>query len=232
MNSIDVNKSSDNKIVDDSFQAFLTEGAFFTSKEEYPILQERMISKTIPQKIIPFDKAICYKGDLTDSFVCFFAPDRSFERVRKNPKRYVSFFRRTAGIIGFDFSIHSDMPIIKQKSQINDNISLSFFFGNQGIPIIPNIRCGDEELEEEFFETVPKKSIVAIGTHGFCKEKREKMEWYVFIDRMIKAIDPTVILVYGPINNKLFDPLKKRSVFIEYEPWITSRFKQVIQNGD
>lgn len=39
-----------NDIVDDSFQAFLVEGAEFTQNEEYPILPREMISTTVPKK--------------------------------------------------------------------------------------------------------------------------------------------------------------------------------------
>lgn len=136
----------DKKEVPDSFQAYLVEGASFTKTEEYPILKEDMISKNIPIDIMPFNKAITYRGDLSKTFICFFEPDETFERVRRNPKKYLNFFKRTAGIIGFDFSVHSDMPIIKQKSQMNDNLSLTYFYGNNGIPVIPNLRCGIDEL--------------------------------------------------------------------------------------
>lgn len=105
-----------NDTVDDSFQAFLIDGAFFTRGEEYPILHKSMISAIIPQKIIPFSKAITFQGDLSNTFICFFSPDKTFERVRRNPRKYINFFKRTAGIIGFDFSVHDDMPIIKQKA--------------------------------------------------------------------------------------------------------------------
>lgn len=74
-----------------------------------------MISKNIPIGIMPFNKAITYRGSIQDIYLLF-EPDETFERVRRNPKKYLNFFKRTAGIIGFDFSVHSDMPIIKQKS--------------------------------------------------------------------------------------------------------------------
>lgn len=41
----------DKKEVPDSFQAYLVEGASFTKKEEYPILKEDMISKSIPMDL-------------------------------------------------------------------------------------------------------------------------------------------------------------------------------------
>lgn len=165
--------------VSDSFQAFLVEGATLTKSEEYPIIPADFVNKEVPKDIMPFEKAITYQGDLSNTFICFFAPDKSFERVRRNPARYLNFFKRTAGIIGFDFSIHTDMPIIKQKAQINDNLSLTYFFGKHGIPVIPNARCGVDELLPEFLEALPKGCIIAVGTHGFIKEKGAIMNGFI-----------------------------------------------------
>ena len=162
-----------NKMVEDSFQAFLTEGATFTRNEEYPILEERMVPENPPLRIVPFEKAICSSENLSNTFVCFYSRDASFERIRRNPKRYISFFRRCAGIIGFDYSIHSDMPSIKQKSQINDNLSLTYYYATNGIPVIPNVRWGIDQTADEFLQAIPKQSLIAIGTHGFSKRLEE-----------------------------------------------------------
>ncbi len=216
----------------DSFQAFLVEDAFFTPEEEYPILTSDMISKEKPKKIMPFDKAINFRGDLSDTFICSFAVDGSFERVRRNPKKYVDFFRRTAGIIGFDYSVHSDMPIIKQKKQMDDNLSLSYYYGHLGIPIIPNLRCGVDELIDEFLKAIPKNEMVAIGTHGFIKTKQEQYEWYCFIEKIISDLNPSTIIVYGKLSNKMFDDFKAKTEFIFFEPWIYNKGKEVNKNGD
>lgn len=159
----------ENGIVTDSFQAFLVDDANFTDNEEYPIIEDEMIPSDPPKKIVPFSEAINCKGDLSDSYICFYSQDSTFERIRKSPKRYVDFFKRTAGIIGFDFSIHTDMPIVKQKAQMNDNLSLTYFYGKQGIKVIPNIRCGVDDLLPEFLDAIPKKSLIAVGTYGSIK---------------------------------------------------------------
>ena len=124
------------------------------------------------------------------------------------------------------------MPIVKQKNQMNDNLSLSYYYGNNGVPLIPNIRCGDDELLDEFLTAVPKHSLIAIGTHGFCKEIREKCEWYCFIEKIIDELDPSAIIVYGTLNGKLFEPLKKRATFIYFDSWITERYKEMKGNGN
>lgn len=222
----------DIKEVPDSFQAYLVKDASFTKQEEYPILQRDMISDKLPIDIMPFNKAITYKGDLSNTFICFYEPDDSFERIRRNPKRYLNFFKRTAGIIGFDFSVHSDMPIVKQKAQMNDNLSLTYYFGNNGIPVIPNIRCGIDELVPEFLDAIPKHSIIAVGTHGFIKTTNEKYEWYCFLDTIITKLDPKKIIVYGTLSSKIFDDIKQRQEFVLYDSWIAKRVKEMRFNGN
>lgn len=216
-----------NGVVPDSFQAFLIDGAELTSKEQYPILRADMVPSSPPMKILPFSKAITYRGDLHDTYICTFSPDSSFERVRRNPKRYLEFFKRTAGIIGFDYSIHVDMPVIKQKQQINDNLSLSYYYGDHGINVIPNLRCGIDSLLPEFLEAIPKQHIVAIGTHGFCKEISEKCEWRCFLDQVLPKLEPPTIVTYGSLTGSVFDDLRDKYNFVFYEPWITERSREV-----
>ena len=218
------------KNIPDSFQSFLVHDAYFTDEEEYPIIPANFVTCDIPKKILPFSKAITYHGDLSNTFISFYSPDSTFERIRKNPKRYISFFKKTAGIIGPDFSIHSDMPVVKQKAQINDNLSLAYYYGSKGIPLIPNLRCGIDELLPEFLSAIPRHTLVAIGTHGFIKQKQEQCEWYCFIETFCKVLQPTGIIVYGSLHNKMFDELKKHNTFFFYEPWISLRLKEVKQN--
>ena len=222
----------ENNMVEDSFQAFLVEGANFTKEEEYPILERWMIPEIPPKRIMPFDKALNFQGDLSETFVCTYARDCSFERVRQNPKKYLHFFKRCAGLIGFDFSVHSDMPIVKQKSQMNDNLSLTYFYGKEGNKIIPNIRYGKNDLSDEFLSAIPKHTLIAIGTHGFIKEIPQKAEWYCFLEKIIKELEPLGIIVYGKLSGKIFEDFEEKCKFYYYEPWIYSDRKRRQQNGD
>lgn len=209
-------------MVEDSFQAFLVEDANFTDKEQYSIIEEWMVPKTLPKKIMPFDKALNYHGDLSEVFVCTYARDCTFERIRRYPKKYLGFFKRCAGIVGFDFSVHSDMPIVKQKSQMNDNLSLTYYYGKNGIKVIPNIRYGKDDLADEFLAAVPKHTLIAIGTHGFIKEIPQKAEWYCFLEKIIKELEPKGIIVYGKLSGKIFEEFESKCNLYYYEPWIYS----------
>lgn len=210
-----------NNEIEDSFQSFLVDGANFTrGEEEYPIIEKDMVAKMAPLKIMPFNKAINYQGDLSNTFIYFYSPDGTFERVRKNPKRYNNFFKRTAGFIGFDFSIHTDMQVVKQKSQINDNLSLTFYFANQGNKCIPNLRCGIKELYDEFFEAIPKNEIVAIGTNGFNKTNYQKAEWYCFVSEIVNKLNPRAIIVVGTLDKKIVNDFSRKCEFIFYDSWM------------
>jgi hypothetical protein len=211
--------------VADTFQAFLVEGASFTDGEEYPIIPCGFVSPEIPKYIMPFQKAIHYRGDLSETFICTYSPDETFERIRRNPKRYTDFFRRTGGLIGFDFSIHTDMTLIKQKTQMNDNLSLTYYYGAQGNKVIPNIRCGVDELLPEFLSAIPRNTLIAVGTHGFIKYKYEKYEWYCFLETVLKELEPSGVVVYGSLRDAVFDELKRSTAFYCYEPWITNHRK-------
>ena len=215
-----------NGTIRDSFQAFLVDGASFTDDEEYPIIENWMIPDIPPNTIITFSEAINYHGNLSEYYVCFYAQDETFERIRKNPKKYVSFFKRCAGIIGFDYSVHTDMPIIKQKSQMNDNLSLTYYYGKQGNRVIPNIRCGIDELLPEFLTSIPKKSLIAIGTYGFIKEKQQKAEWYCFIETIIKELEPSGIVVYGTLTKKILNDFGQYTKFYLYDSWSVRRGKE------
>ena len=225
-----MNKCLDDKVID-SFQAFLVDGANFTELEEYPILREDMVPSTIPEKIMPFSKAITYQGDLSKTFIYFFSPDATFERVRRNPRKYLNFFKRTAGIFGFDYSVHSDMPLIKQKSQMNDNLSLSFFYANNGIPLYPTPRGGSSSIEDEYLKAFPKNTFIALGVHGFIKEKQQKAEWYCWIQKLIQTLEPKGIIVIGHLLSPMFDEFKSQVPFYFFDSLIEERSREVKNYG-
>ena len=192
----------------------------------------KLIPKIPPNRIITFSEAINFQGDLSKYYVCFYAQDGTFERVRRNPKKYNSFFKRCAGLIGFDYSIHSDMPIIKQKAQINDNLSLTYYYGKQGNKVIPNLRCGIDELLPEFLSAIPKHSLVAVGTYGFIKEKHQKSEWYCFIKDIIAYLEPSGIIVYGTLTQNIIDDFGSSTKFYLYDSWSARRRKVGTSNGN
>lgn len=208
------------KLINDEFCAYLVEGAKFTPNEEYPIIPDDYVYKDYPNKIINFKSSFNYKGNFKDTFICFYSPDRTFEKIRQNPRKFISHFKKFGGIIGPDFSIHTDMPQIKQKEQINKNLELTYFYGSLGIPIIPNIRIGDDTLLDEYLNAIPKGCPVCFGTHGFNKTIVDKSITYCFISKVIETINPSKILIYGGLSHKMYDSIKQKHSLKVYHPHI------------
>lgn len=221
-----------NGVIEDSFQAFLVDGANFTSVEEYPILREDMIPNNPPAKVMPFFKAINFQGDLSEYFIYFYSPDGVFERVRRNPKKYVEFFKRCKGIIGFDFSVHSDMPVVKQKSQMNDNLSLSFYYGNNGVLLFPNCRGGADSINDEYLNAFPKHTYIALGVHGFVKLIEQKHEWRVWIGTVIKKLEPKGFIVIGHLPQDIINDYRDVVEFHVFDSFIEERNKEVKKYGN
>lgn len=214
-------------IVEDSFQAFLVDGANFTKEEEYPVLEEWMVPQNPPAKVMPFFKAITFQGDLSEYYIYFYSLDGTFERVRRNPKKYLHFFKRCKGIIGFDFSVHTDMPLVKQKAQLNDNLSLSFFFANNGIPLFPNARGGSDCINDEYLNAFPKHTYIALGVHGFIQLKEQKHEWRLWITKLIDKLEPKGFIIVGHLPKDIIEDYKDVVEFHLFDSFIEERNKEV-----
>ena len=223
------------KKVEDTFKAYLIDNAKLTENEGYPKIRKDMISNQLPVDIVTFKESLKIPVDMRKNYyVCTYSPDKTFMRILTNPKRYVDYFKQFAGIIGFDFSIHSDMPPIIQKQQMNNNLSLTYFYGNNGVMVIPNIRTGSNYLSREFYEAIPEGTLIAIGTHGFIKNNTQRYEWYHCLNQIIELLKPSGIIVFGTLHGKLFDKIKEKVPIYQYDSWADKKYKKekVLKNGN
>ncbi len=212
-----------NKKVTDNFKASLVKGAKFTTEEEYPILDNTFISDELPKKIIPFDKSGEVKNR-KEYYVCFYCADESFNRIYIYPKKFLKYLSTFAGVITPDWSIHEDLPIIKQKENMNKNLEIAYYYGSNGIKIIPNVRAGTDKIKEEYYSAFPKYSAVAIGTYGFIKTIEEQENFDACIEDIIFYLEPRDIIVYGAMPKRVFDKYVKHGVrFHQYDPYITTK---------
>jgi|LSQX01.1.fsa_nt_gb hypothetical protein len=218
------------KVVKDNFQAFLVESAEFTNNENYPIIEEWMISAEFPKKIVPFNKIDKIKN-IEDYYICFYCRDEDFTRIKRNPRKYLKMFQKSQGIIGFDYSVYTDMPKVVQKNQMYDNLALTYYYGTNGIKIIPNIRYGIDELTEEFLMAIPKKKLIAIGTYGFIKTIDEQNIWFDNLLRIIERLEPYGIVIYGTLPKDLQRWLKLYNIkFKIYESFHSIEMREVKNN--
>ena len=161
----------------DVFHAYLVDGARFTEGEEYPIIGS---CDQIPQKMIPFSQ-IKYTKDFNQA-VHFYETDDKIECFANNPHRYLQRLKKFKAVITPDFSVYRDMPLVVQRHQTYLNRAFGFWLQKNGVPIIPNVRYGDERTYSFCFEGIPQNSVISIGTHGtgrahyeaFCTETKSE----------------------------------------------------------
>lgn len=218
----------DIKPAKDNFQAYLTDGAFYTSIIGYPILESWMILGSIPNRMVPFDK-IKEVNDFSDCVICMYCSDDSLNKIRKNPHLYLKKFSKAKGITGLDFSIFNDQPTAVQVYQMYSNLAYSYYYGMRHIAIVPNIRIGETEFSKEYYDAIPKDAIVSIGTYGFTKTKEEKNRQNKFVEELIELSKFKTILVYGSLTNYAKHILSVNNIkYYCYKPWISIKDKGML----
>ena len=194
----------------DVFNAFLVKDASYSDDlYEMPIIH---YENTIPKKLIPFSK--CLRSKEYDAWIHFYEDDYNFERVWRNPKKYLPIIKKFAGIITMDFSVYRDMPFPMQVWQIYRSRALGFWFQKNGIKVIVNMRYGDERTFNICCNGVPKNSIISIGSHGCIKDKEDRQIFISGLDFIIKELKPHTIIVYGSAPNKIFDLYRNMQINI------------------
>ncbi len=188
--------------VRDLYLAYLIDGAMLTTLDNYPVIEKWMIATELPKEIIQWDRRRDIKDPSTTA-MCFYCNDSEFNPILGNPKAYVNKLKKYACVIGVDPSPYDNMPLVVQKSQIYINIAISFYFGKQGIKIIPNVRFGDDRTAT-CLEAFPKHTLIAVGTNGFTHKMENRINFARQIDLIIKKLSPSGIVVYGPASSEIF----------------------------
>lgn len=212
-------KKSKTPYVRDLYLAYLIKDAKRTSVDEYPIIEKWMVSEKPPTNIVQRDR----RGDIKEcssTAISFYCNDLGFQPILNNPKKYVEKLLKYEMVIGLDASPYDNMPLRVQKSQIGLNIAITYYFGKNGIKIIPNIRIGDD-MTLTSLDAYPKNTLISIGTNGFIKKIDNRKIFKRQIEKIIDYLHPTGICVYGKVCNDVFEFVIKRNIPIyQYDSYI------------
>ena len=119
------------------------------------------------------------------------------------------------------------MPYVKQKAQLNDNLSLSYFFANNGVPLFPNARGGVDSINDKYLNAFPHHTYLALGVHGFIKFKWQQYEWRLWINQLVNKLEPKGFIVVGRLPQNIVDDYKDKVEFYFYDSFIDERKKEV-----
>ena len=188
----------------DVFHAFLVEGADFAGELEIPRTE---YTDAIPERLISFSKAV--SGHDYDAWVHFFEDDSAFERLWNNPNRYLPVLQRYRGVIMPDFSLYRDMPLVQQQWNVYRSRAIGHWLFKNGVPVIPNIRFGDERTYELCCCGVPRGGTIAVGSHGCIKITREREYFQRGLAYVVERLQPQTIVVYGTAPDAVFGKYSK-----------------------
>lgn len=193
----------------DVFHAFLVKNATYDDKYEVPCLKPEFQK---PNKLIAFSKAI--RSTDYDAWVHFYEDDAEFERIWNRPNTYLPILKKFRGIISPDFSVYRDMPLVMQQWNIYRSRAIGHWLQENSIPVIPNVRYGDERTFEISCAGINKHGIIAIGSHGCIKLLDDRKYFVNGLSYVINKLEPTTIVIYGTAPDKIFEQYKETGIEI------------------
>lgn len=193
-----------NPYVRDVFLSYLIDGARRTVPDGYPIIERWMVATEVPEEIYQWDCRNEAKGKESVSGMSFYCGDPGFTPVLNDPKKYVDKLRQYQCLIGMDGSPFDNMPPIVQKSQIYNNLAITYYYGSQGIKIVPNVRLGNDDTLG-MLDAIPRHCLIAIGTNGFTWRLENRGLFKKQVSIIVERLKPTGIIVYGQAYEDVFE---------------------------
>ncbi len=201
--------NSSRKGCKDVFNAFLVATASYAGILEIPRIEP---CYEVPRRIIAFSKAISSKDH--EQWVHFYEDDHLFERLWSNPRKYLPILAKFQGVILPDFSLYRDMPLVMQLWNIYRSRAIGHWLQVNGVRIIPNIRFGDRRTYHICCIGIEKHCIISIGSHGNLKNRLDREIFINGVDRIVKILEPRVLIIYGAAPDKYFSRYKDAGIRI------------------
>ena len=193
----------------DVFNAFLVSIATYAGFFEFPVIDP---CYDIPNGLISFSKCISSKDH--NCWVHFYEDDCLFERLWRNPKRYLSILQSYNGVILPDWSLYRDMSLTFQLWNIYRSRAIGTWLQTNGVKVIPNIRYGDRRTFKVCTDGLAKHSVIAVGTHGTLKNRIDRYIFVKGLDVVVKRLMPTAIIVYGACPDSIFQKYRDMGIKI------------------
>lgn len=113
------------------------------------------------------------------------------------------------------FCVYRNMSLAMQIFQIYKSRAIGNFLMQKEIPIIPNVRWGDERSYDFCFEGIEKHSVIAVGVLGGLKNADDRKYFIAGFYEMLARLEPDTILCYGNIPDELAIECKNKNIVIK-----------------
>ena len=208
----------------DVFNAFLVTFATYAGLFEFPIINP---TYALPNRLIAFSKAVSCKD--YNQWIHFYEDDYLFERIWRNPRRYLPILKKYNGVILPDFSLYRDMPLAMQIWNIYRSRAIGHWLQANGVCVIPNIRFGDRRTYRICCDGIAKHCVIAVGAHGNLKLAEDRNIFLDGLNEVVKRLEPTAIVIYGAAPEKYFRKYKDSGILIfQFDSSCAASHKEVV----
>lgn len=203
---------------DDGYQEHLVEGAEFFGEEGIPGLLDSDNAE-VPSSLTAFPKARTAKDK--SGYVHFYVHDICFRQIFSATDKYIDVLKQYHGVITPDPTIVIGKSKCLHATSVYLSRAVGYYLQKQGIPVIPNVRWGDESSYPFAFLGIPKHSIVCVSTHGVIRKDSSNGNivrdcFTTGLKVMLETIEPRTVLVYGRIPDDIFGPYLEKYPFVRY----------------
>lgn len=141
--------------------------------------------------------------------VHFFVDDYRFTGIYNNPERSLKKYSQYKFLLTPDFSTYAEMNLWRQMESIAHSRWVGAYWQSKGLTVIPTVNWSTPRSFEFCFDGIEKGGVVAVGTLGCKKNKRNFMCGY---NEMFERIEPSKIIVF----DKPFDEMAGDILYIDY----------------
>lgn len=162
---------------------------------DIPVIKRQEIDLNDNLRWISFNHA--FQEKKPEECVChFYLDDYQFERLWRDPDRYIALFKKFKAITSPDFSLFVDYPIALQIYNHFRKQWLGAYYQTCGVKVIPTVCWSDKRSYDFCFDGIIENSIVTVSDVG-CRDSKKATEYFDSgFDEMIKRIYPKKIFLY------------------------------------
>ena len=138
----------------------------------------------------------------------FYIDDEKFLALENNVAKYLNYLKLFQCVLGLDFSIDTQMPLVMQYWNKYRSLALDWYLTLQGITVIPSVNIIPYKGREWLLDGLPKRSTVCCSTNGRVRSKAAREELCKGFHEMCERLEPTRVVVVGILPDELDSPVE------------------------
>ena len=151
--------------------------------------------KHIPEDLISFNYVL--NTDAFEKGVHFFIDDYQFERIWRDPHKYMQRLARFDCCLTPDFSLYMDMPIAMQVWNVYRSRLIGQIMQDYGMKVIPTLSWSVPDSYQFCFDGIEAGGTVAASTVGVMRSREAQEVWKHGMTEALKRLRPSCVVVYG-----------------------------------